>query len=173
MKLKKKGKYVDWACKKNVDLIKLALESAETMKGAAKMLGLNYNTFYRQAQKITPDSCAKFEKPYIKPMALLDAIKSSSNMKEVAQKLGVQTTSANDLVTRNYPQYKAGLLTNRSVTQEEIDAVKNSRLTVEQTAEKMDISFGRVRHIKAKIKRMQIAEMENQSAAFQNLTCGS
>ena len=142
------------------------------MKEAAENLGLNYNTFYNQMQIHMPELCVKFEKPYVKPMDLLAAIKSSNTLTEVSKKLGVLRTSAAALIEKNYPQYKRGLMKNKIITKREIDFVSNSKLSREEMAKELDVTIERIGSIRNRISKNRKLEMENQSIAFQNLTYG-
>ena len=172
MALNKKGNRIDWRCESNRRVFTSVMNSSETMKEAAECLGLNYNTFYNQMQIHMPELCVKFEKPYVKPMDLLEAIKSSSTVSQVAKKLGVCRTAANELIKRNYPKYRSGLMKNRPVTQREIDFVMNSKLPREQMAKELGVTFERIGSIRCRISKIRNAEMKKQSAAFQNLTYG-
>lgn len=172
MALNKKGKYINWRCESNKRVIESAMNASETMKEAAECLGLNYNTFYNQMQIHMPELCVKFEKPYVKPMDLLAAIKSSKTVTEVSKKLGVLRTSATALIEKHYPQHKDGLMKNKRITQREIDFVMNSKLSREEMAKELGVTFERIGSIRCRISKIRNAEMERQSAAFQNLTYG-
>lgn len=172
MALNRKGKYVNWSCDSNRRVIASVMSASETMKEAAECLGLNYNTFYNQMQIHMPELCVKFEKPYVKPMDLLAAIKSSNTLTEVAKKLGVLRTSATALIEKHYPQYKDGLMKNKRITQHEINFVMNSRLSREEMAKVLGVTFERIGSIRCRISKIRNAEMEKQSVAFQDLTYG-